>query len=247
MFYQLSAVMFKVITRSTRMMSALKPTFPMPSCANMSTGSSVWGVLEMAPPDKILALTQMFKDDKHPMKINLGAGTYRDNNNQPLVLECVKKADELVKSMDHEYAPIDGLQPFIKSSMELVYGKENSLLSKHGKHFASAQVLSGTGGLRVVFEMLALVASKREAAGLPSAAGSRDVYLPSPTWPNHPQIAMRAHLTPKTYRYYDAKRSVLDIDGLLEDFGSMPAGSNVLLHVCAHNPTGNYLINLLTY
>lgn len=40
------------------------------------------------------------------------------------------------------------------------------------------------------------------------------------------------------YRYFDAKTKGLDINGMLEDLSKAQAGSVVLLHTCAHNPTG---------
>lgn len=42
----------------------------------------------------------------------------------------------------------------------------------------------------------------------------------------------------KTYRYWDAKNRTLDIVGFLEDLNDAPEDSVVVLHVCAHNPTG---------
>jgi aspartate aminotransferase len=42
----------------------------------------------------------------------------------------------------------------------------------------------------------------------------------------------------KTYRYWDAQGRRLDIQGMLADLQSAPEGSVVLLHACAHNPTG---------
>lgn len=42
----------------------------------------------------------------------------------------------------------------------------------------------------------------------------------------------------RTYRYWDAKNRTLQIDGLLEDLNDAPEDSIVVLHVCAHNPTG---------
>ena len=45
----------------------------------------------MGPPDPILGITEAFKLDKNPKKINLGAGAYRDDHGKPYVLSCVKK------------------------------------------------------------------------------------------------------------------------------------------------------------
>ena len=40
------------------------------------------------------------------------------------------------------------------------------------------------------------------------------------------------------YRYYNRATNALNLSGLLEDIGNAPNGSVVLLHACAHNPTG---------
>jgi aspartate/tyrosine/aromatic aminotransferase len=36
-------------------------------------------------------VTEAFKRDTDPRKMNLGVGAYRDDNGKPYVLECVKK------------------------------------------------------------------------------------------------------------------------------------------------------------
>jgi len=38
-------------------------------------------------------LTEAFKKDTHPDKINLGLGAYRDNSGKPVIMECVKRAE----------------------------------------------------------------------------------------------------------------------------------------------------------
>ena len=40
------------------------------------------------------------------------------------------------------------------------------------------------------------------------------------------------------YRYYDATTSSLDFEGMMKDIQDIPSGTCVLLHACAHNPTG---------
>lgn len=42
----------------------------------------------------------------------------------------------------------------------------------------------------------------------------------------------------KRYRYYDGATNRLALSGMLEDIGNAPTGSIILLHACAHNPTG---------
>lgn len=55
---------------------------------------------------------------------------------------------------------------------------------------------------------------------------------------NHLSIFSAAGVPSKTYRYWDPKGRKLDIQGLVEDLSAAPEGSVVLLHACAHNPTG---------
>ena len=42
----------------------------------------------------------------------------------------------------------------------------------------------------------------------------------------------------RTYRYWDAPNRQLDFTGLIEDLRNAPEDSVVVLHACAHNPTG---------
>lgn len=91
----------------------------------------------------------------------------------------------------------------------------------------SSQALSGTGALRLG----AIFLSRFYAA-------SRKVYMPDPTWGNHIPIFKDSGLEPAKYRYYDARTCGLNLPGMLEDLHKAPEGSIVLLHACAHNPTG---------
>jgi aspartate aminotransferase len=45
----------------------------------------------MGPPDAILGVTEAYKRDTNPKKINLGVGAYRDDNGKPYVLPSVLK------------------------------------------------------------------------------------------------------------------------------------------------------------
>ena len=55
---------------------------------------------------------------------------------------------------------------------------------------------------------------------------------------NHVAIFKESGLDVRRYRYYNPKTNGLDYDGMLEDLGDAPDGSIILLHACAHNPTG---------
>lgn len=53
----------------------------------------------MGPPDAILGVTEAFKKDTNPKKINLGAGAYRDDNTKPFVLPSVREVSN--KGLSH--------------------------------------------------------------------------------------------------------------------------------------------------
>jgi len=105
-----------------------------------------------------------------------------------------------------------------------VYGEDSKAISEN--RVAGVQTLSGTGGLRVFGELLK------------SKGGHNHIYVPSPTWGNHIPIFKNSGLEVREYRYYDPSSSKLDFDNLIKDMKNMPEGSTVLLHACAHNPTG---------
>lgn len=88
-------------------------------------------------------------------------------------------------------------------------------------------MLSGTGGLRVGMEFC-----KRFLA--PGTL----VLLPDPTWPNHMGICAHAGLEYRHYRYLHKTAPSLDLAAMVEDLRAAPEGSIVVLHACAHNPTG---------
>ncbi len=50
--------------------------------------------LQMAPPDPILGLSEAFKKDPHPHKINLSVGVYQDAHGQTPILDVVKEAEQ---------------------------------------------------------------------------------------------------------------------------------------------------------
>ena len=145
------------------------------------------------PADPIFGVTEAFKRDLNPKKINLGVGAYRDNKNAPHLLPSVIKSELLIKTMPlkKEYLPISGSDAFRKLSGALAYGS-----SCPADLIASAQTLSGTGALRVGGEFLT-----RFFEG----AGGKTIYLPTPTWGNHIPIFRDAGLTVAQYRYFDKK------------------------------------------
>ncbi|GAB5357091.1 hypothetical protein AAMO2058_000344700 [Amorphochlora amoebiformis] len=184
--------------------------------------------VEQAPPDAIFGIKSMYSKDTDPNKINLSVGAYRDDNGKPYMLDVVRKAEELLvkdNSRNKEYLGIDGHPEFRKLSAKLVFGEDSKALTEG--RVCTAQCLSGTGSLRVGFEFLAQFFPRKTV-----------VYSSSPTWGNQNTVAMKAGFQFKSYRYWDAKNRNLDFKGMLQDIEKAPSGSIILLHACAHNPTG---------
>ncbi|KAL8171115.1 hypothetical protein V2J09_022919 [Rumex salicifolius] len=167
--------------------------------------------IEMAPPDPILGVSEAFKADTNELKLNLGVGAYRTEELQPYVLDVVKKAENLMleRGENKEYLPIEGLAAFNKATAELLFGADNPLLKE--QKVATIQGLSGTGSLRLAAALIER---------------------------NHKNIFNDAKVPWSEYRYYDPKTVGLDFEGMIADIKAAPNGSFILLHGCAHNPTG---------
>lgn len=123
-----------------------------------------------------------------------------------------------------EYLPIDGLAAFKKATATLLLGAGNPALSEG--RVATLQSLSGTGSLRV------------GAAFLHKFLPDATIYLPNPTWGNHKNVFTDAGCAIEYYSHFDPATIGLDFAGLMEDLEAAPDGSVIILHGCAHNPTG---------
>lgn len=213
--------MSALITRISRSTLAMKPV------VNSVRYQSVWAGVPAGPPDPILGVTEAFKHDKDPRKINLGVGAYRDEHGKPYVLPSVRKADHHIakSNLNKEYLPITGLPGFNKYAARLAYGPDCKVLNSH--RIATTQTISGTGALRIAGEFLAR-----------HYPHSKEIYLPTPSWGNHRPIFQNSGLQVKQYAYYDKETVALDFDGMVRDIKNMPNKSIILLHACAHNPTG---------
>jgi len=182
--------------------------------------------VEQAPPDPILGVSEAFKRSDNPDKLNLGVGAYRTDELKPYVLPVVTKAEEsmLKADLNKEYLPIQGLDEFNVATVRLLLGDDSAAV-KEGR-VATVQSLSGTGSLRV------------GAAFIERFMPGTTVYLSNPTWGNHKNIFADAGVEWKMYRYFDPDTIGLDFEGMKEDIKAAPDGSVIVLHGCAHNPTG---------
>eukprot|EP00199_Chlamydomonas_sp_CCMP681_P000501 CAMPEP_0119108176 /NCGR_PEP_ID=MMETSP1180-20130426/13508_1 /TAXON_ID=3052 ORGANISM="Chlamydomonas cf sp, Strain CCMP681" /NCGR_SAMPLE_ID=MMETSP1180 /ASSEMBLY_ACC=CAM_ASM_000741 /LENGTH=431 /DNA_ID=CAMNT_0007093765 /DNA_START=35 /DNA_END=1330 /DNA_ORIENTATION=+ len=182
--------------------------------------------VDMAPPDPILGVSDAFKACTHANKLNLGVGAYRTEELQPYVLPVVKKAEQKIvaSNQNKEYLPIEGLDTFRKATLDLLLGATHPAI-KEGR-VAVIQALSGTGALRI------------GAGFIAKYLKGATVYISNPTWGNHMNIFGDEGVKFERYRYFDPATVGLDFKGMTEDLSKAPDGSVVLLHGCAHNPTG---------
>ena len=182
---------------------------------------------ELAVADTIFKLTSDFKQDPFPQKISLGVGAYRDNDGKPWVLPVVAKVQTQIAqdtSLDHEYLPIEGLKSFTDASVKLILGNNSEVISQ--ERYAAVQTLSGTGACRLGADFLHTLSP------------NSTVYISNPTWANHKQIFNLAGFKVAEYPYWDDQMKGLAFEKMLRCFEECQDGSIILLHPCAHNPTG---------
>lgn len=221
-----------MINLSGRLMHAAAPSHVRAPSSRANTkrisklnASRLAGV-EQAPPDPILGVSEAFKACTDPAKLNLGVGAYRTEELKPYVLNVVKTAEQRIlgRNENKEYLSIEGLDSFRKGTVKLLLGEDNPALTEN--RVATIQSLSGTGSLRV------------GAAFIARFMPGTSVYLSNPTWGNHRNIFADEGVEWKYYRYFDPNTIGLDFEGMTEDLKAAPNGSVVVLHGCAHNPTG---------
>ncbi len=186
----------------------------------------MWEDIQPAPPDSILGLTEQFKKDQNPEKVNLGVGVYKDNGGSTPILAAVKKAEERLLSTEtsKSYLPISGDPAYCKAVQKLVLGEDSDAFQS--ARAATVHAPGGTGALKVGADLLHKF--------LPEAK----VWVSSPTWANHNGIFGDAGFTINSYRYYNPETKGLDFQGLIADLSQVPAGDIVVLHTCCHNPSG---------
>lgn len=190
-------------------------------------GGNKFASVQLAPPDPILGMSVAFKNDPHPDKVDMGVGAYRTNEGKPLIFQAVREAERRIledPTVNKEYLPIEGYDVFNRLARDLILGADCPATAEG--RVVTLQTLSGTGSLRVGAESV-------KAFLNPPAA-----YVSNPTWGNHNSIFARAGVPVKSYRYWKESTRGLDLEGMLADIGDAPAGSVIILHACAHNPTG---------
>eukprot|EP00756_Hemistasia_phaeocysticola_P004731 Hpha_TRINITY_DN12977_c0_g1::TRINITY_DN12977_c0_g1_i1::g.164313::m.164313/K14454/GOT1; aspartate aminotransferase, cytoplasmic len=201
------------------------PKFAAPA---RDVASSAWTETPLAPPDPVFGVAMKYREDPRQEKVDLVVGAYRTNEGKPYLLPSVAKAEDMLAEMrvNKAYGPIDGLHEFTRASASLVLGADSPALKEN--RVALCQSLSGTGALALTANLYSRFLPIRTK-----------ILLSRPTWANHRQIfEFFGFRDIDEYRYWDPVKRGLDFEGMIQDLRDAPARSVVVLHLCAHNPTG---------
>ena len=182
--------------------------------------------LEAIAPDPILGVLAAFLADDNPQKIDLGVGVYRDEAGDTPILECVRRAEHVLLDTQttKTYLGPAGVAGFNSAMSERLFGANSEALNSG--RVRTIQTPGGTGALRLAADLIR------------AARPDSTVWASDPTWANHLALFPAAGLNMQAYPYFDAERSRLRFDDMLESLSQREPGDTVLFHACCHNPCG---------
>jgi aromatic-amino-acid transaminase len=169
----------------------------------------------------LLKLLRAFREDPRSNKIDLGVGVFRDEHGRTPITAAVLDAERVLLNAQttKAYVAPEGDGEFVSLITALTLG------DPLGQAFVGVQSVGGTGALRLGCELL-------------RQSGVVEIFVPTPTWPNHPPIIAASGLAAVEIPFFDLPTQTILFDGLLSALGRAPAGCAVLLQACCHNPLG---------
>jgi aspartate/tyrosine/aromatic aminotransferase len=181
------------------------------------------GDLDPIKSDSLLALIDLANADTRPGKIDVGVGVYRDSTGGTPILKVVKEAERRLWESQQTKSYLGG-----RGDIRFAELLRPILLGEHAsdERIAGLQTPGGCGALTLAFHLI--------QAANPDA----QVFIGTPTWPNHGPIIRGAGLKVVEYDYYDAIQHRVRFDVLTDKLRSARPGDVALLHGCCHNPTG---------
>ena len=187
---------------------------------------NIYEKIKEAPKDPILGLTEEFKSDENPVKVNLSVGVYQDDNGKTPTFESVTLAEKKLIDINSSktYKPIDGDSTFLEESIKLVLGE--NLYSEFNSKTFGFNTPGGTGALKLASDFLYNFSSKS------------NVWLSNPTWPNHGPVFNSSGFNTKSYDYFDNNNNNVDFENMIKSIKLIPEKDIIVLHGCCHNPTG---------
>ncbi|CAL4060896.1 unnamed protein product, partial [Meganyctiphanes norvegica] len=195
--------------------------------------ASRFSEITQAPPIEVFAVMKSFTDDANPKKVNLSVGGCDASQAAPWCHLELRRRVRSRQGAKLGAQTINPHYPFLPAFPHAACVPSRSLRSltqparAESVRATGIQTLSGTGGLRVAADFLH------------SILKHNTFYYSTPTWGNHRLIFLNAGFTEaKQYRYWDEKTKGLDFAGWVEDLRNAPENSVIIMHACAHNPTG---------
>ncbi len=116
--------------------------------------ASLFTDISTAAPDAILGITEAFRSDPEPSKVNLGVGVYQDAEGRIPMLRCIQEAArQWITTEDTKtYLPIDGVAAFNAANQELIFGKDSSGIKE--TRSATIQTVGGSGALKLGIDFI---------------------------------------------------------------------------------------------
>ena len=119
--------------------------------AGRGRNGSLFAHVEQAAPDSVFNVAAMFKQDKHPKKVNLSVGgklgslltalvyacsatAYRNEEGLPWVLPVVRTVEAQMSTdpmLNHEYLPLDGMTAFTEGAAHFLLGKDSPAVTQN--------------------------------------------------------------------------------------------------------------------
>ena len=175
------------------------------------------------PPDKIIQLINIFRNDPREQKIDLGVGVYRDASGITPIMHAVKSAERqlLEEETTKAYTALAGDPQYLSAMRRLVLDD-----SVAAERVAASHTSGGTGAIRTAFELVR------------HASPGNSVWISNPSWPNHRSMLKYIDIPIREYRYFDEDSRSVNYELIAEDLAKANNGDAVVLHGCCHNPTG---------
>ncbi|MEM9740190.1 MAG: amino acid aminotransferase [Pseudomonadota bacterium] len=178
------------------------------------------------PPDPLLGISEAFKADPRPEKIDLGVGIYKDIEGNTPVLGAVKAAEALIleRQATKAYEGSRGNAGFCAAIEHQVFGAQSEALSE-GRVISFA----APGGCGAIFLAMSLAARVSQEGR---------VWISTPSWPNHINVAAAAGREAMGYPYYDPQTGGVAFQTMMDALRQARSGDIVILQGPCHNPTG---------
>ena len=182
--------------------------------------------LPALPADPILGLVTAYNADNNPLKVDLGAGVYKDELGHTPIMGAVQQAQRywMEREGTKVYAPPAGFTGFNQGMISLLLGERHTAINDN--RVISVQAPGGCGALRIIAGMLN------------RCRNGAKVWVSTPTWANHIPLLGSAGLNLVEYPYYDYQHHRIDFEQMLNTLKTVEQGDVVLLHGCCHNPSG---------